>query len=239
VKDKIGINLMGRFGNQLFQYAFARGYARAHGCELETCDWIGRRVFDLNDPFISEEREVAGEEVVESGKVNVNLRCYAQNQKCADFYSREDVKGWFKIRDEVERGVTYVVPYVAIHLRRGDYLGSGYPVVGMESYLRALYVSDIGCDAISVYCDDFPRRTQGLASELGFLTDFIEMRNAEALLRANSSFSWWAATLGNGRVFSPVIDGLEGGKVHDKVTFVEGNHPKLADLGFISDIHLK
>ena len=40
----------GRFGNQLFQYAFARRYAETHGLELAVSDWVGRDLFALDDP---------------------------------------------------------------------------------------------------------------------------------------------------------------------------------------------
>ena len=40
----------GRFGNQLLQYGFLRMYAAEHGLALEAPDWIGRDLFDLNDP---------------------------------------------------------------------------------------------------------------------------------------------------------------------------------------------
>lgn len=43
----------GRFGNQLLQYAFVRFYARQHDLIAEFPDWIGRDIFDFDDPFPS------------------------------------------------------------------------------------------------------------------------------------------------------------------------------------------
>lgn len=43
----------GRFGNQLFQYAFLRVYAKRHGLRVETSPWIGRYLFGCADPPIS------------------------------------------------------------------------------------------------------------------------------------------------------------------------------------------
>lgn len=40
----------GRFGNQLFQYAFLSTYANAHGLKIETSPWVGQRLFGLTDP---------------------------------------------------------------------------------------------------------------------------------------------------------------------------------------------
>src|SRR5262249_3252503 len=44
---------LGRFGNQLLQYAYLRSYAETAGCGVETNDWIGRDLFQLSDPFVS------------------------------------------------------------------------------------------------------------------------------------------------------------------------------------------
>jgi tetratricopeptide (TPR) repeat protein len=40
----------GRFGNQLLQYACLRAIGAVHGLSIETPGWIGRWLFDLNDP---------------------------------------------------------------------------------------------------------------------------------------------------------------------------------------------
>jgi len=40
----------GRFGNQLLQYGFLRMYAAEYGLHVEAPDWIGRDLFDLDDP---------------------------------------------------------------------------------------------------------------------------------------------------------------------------------------------
>src|SRR6516162_4776310 len=42
----------GRFGNQIFQYAYLRLYAEACGAQIETGDWIGRDMFELSDPLV-------------------------------------------------------------------------------------------------------------------------------------------------------------------------------------------
>jgi hypothetical protein len=47
--SSLGLN--GRFGNQLLQYGVLRLYAQEHGLAAETPDWIGRDLFDLDDPL--------------------------------------------------------------------------------------------------------------------------------------------------------------------------------------------
>jgi hypothetical protein len=56
---------------------------------------------------------------------------------------------------------------------------------------------------------------------------------------ANSTFSFWAATLGNAKVYSPVIRGVRGGKPDAYAEFVEGNWPVMADNHPNTDLHLK
>jgi hypothetical protein len=41
----------GQFGNQLLQYAFLRLYAQEHGLDAQAPDWIGRDLFDRDDPL--------------------------------------------------------------------------------------------------------------------------------------------------------------------------------------------
>jgi hypothetical protein len=43
----------GRFANQLFQYAFLRSVARVTGAQYQAPQWIGQRLFDLDDPPVT------------------------------------------------------------------------------------------------------------------------------------------------------------------------------------------
>ncbi len=49
----IGKSWMGRFGNQIFQYAFLRICAKNSGAKIETAPWIGQTLFGHQDPPIS------------------------------------------------------------------------------------------------------------------------------------------------------------------------------------------
>jgi FkbM family methyltransferase len=46
----------GGFANQLFQYGFLKTYARKHDLRVETPEWIGQKLFGLNDPPIARSR---------------------------------------------------------------------------------------------------------------------------------------------------------------------------------------
>jgi hypothetical protein len=63
---------------------------------------------------------------------------------------------------------------------------------------------------------------------------------ADVVLRANSTFSWWAALLGRGRVFSPLVEDRIGDQT---VEFVEGNWPRMCDTkngsARLTDLHIR
>jgi hypothetical protein len=68
---------------------------------------------------------------------------------------------------------------------------------------------------------------------------FYRMMTAKVHFRANSTFSWWAATLGNAKVYAPIIRGMTGGKPDQYCAhFIEGNWPVMADCPQNSDLHL-
>jgi hypothetical protein len=221
----IGAHLIGRFGNQMFQYCWARKTAEQQGRELHTNAWAGQKIFQLNEPPLDGSEEMLPEH-------------YRQDQDSL-IYSRADARRWFAWRPEVEQSLS-IVPTLGLvaHWRRGDYLSLGYPVVGLSAFLSAVVGHGFGKETIGWSREESPHLHDGFTGELSFVPDFCRLMRARVLFRANSSFSWWAATLGNGRVFSPIIDGLQGGIEHDAVPFVEGNHPKLAELPFITDLHL-
>lgn len=125
-----------------------------------------------------------------------------------------------------------------MHYRRGDYASAGYPLVGRASVTAAMRKFGI-TESARVVSDEDVRTDQAFPGELSFVPDFITLMRAPVLFRANSSFSYWAAVLGHGRVFSPVITGLAGGVEHDNVPFIEGNSARLAGLPFVTELHLR
>jgi hypothetical protein len=80
---------------------------------------------------------------------------------------------------------------------------------------------------------------QQFGGNLGILPDWYRLLKAPILFRGNSTFSWWAATLGyHERVFAPVVEFRAGGQEHD-CDFVEGNWPRFASLDFVTDMRIK
>ena len=178
----------GQLGNQLFQYAYARAYAETFGAELRTPDWIGRDLFKDVD------------EKIMDAPGDVDLVGYFQQPEHLALLSRKKLKEWFQFKNP-----TSVPKYdLVFHKRRGDYLN--YPdfwaVVSDRSY--DLAAQEIGLNPAEAVTLDDSRGSDSM------LTDFFLMINCKVLFRANSTFSWWAATLGDCQVYSPQVGSLTG-----------------------------
>lgn len=234
--SKVNLKFIGRFGNQMFQYAFARGYAEASGSRLHTENWVGQALFEIDDPPIDQSLPRIPEESVGTVQSDVELFGYAQNQTCANYYAGK-YRDWFKIRPSIKAKLAdWSREVTAFHLRRDDYVNSTYPIVGRLSYETCVALNGLDEDVVAI-SDDYPS-TSCLPSNLAFFQDFYYLMTAKNMLRANSSFSFWAGALSSGRIFAPIITGKQGYQEHHDVPFVEGNWPRIAELGFITDIHI-
>lgn len=131
---------MGRFGNQIFQYAFLKTYAFRYNLKVETPPWIGQYLFGHQDPRISKKLPTVTEKDVRN---HTNILQYAEPK-----YQNVDFKGYFlfhtryyapykvyfrslfepvpEVKSIVKKGVTELLSnrktLVGLHLRRGDYL---------------------------------------------------------------------------------------------------------------------
>lgn len=139
----------------------------------------------------------------------------------------EDVRRMFELSAEVQHAYSSInLPfreqnYVAVHLRRSDYLKYGGDELGglnmtlpMSYYYRCLSLIEYSDSQPIVFVSDdieFARSQFGLRPNYYFesndeITDFQILLNASTIITANSTFSWWAAWL-NGRkdkvVFAP------------------------------------
>lgn len=235
----ITTNLIGGFGNQLFQYAFARAYAEQIEATLQTPPWVGQRIFDLIDPSVETALPERTLQELHPGETNVALRGYFQNQTALDHYSRADVRRWFRLRPwAVDVAADLPRHRLAAHRRVGDYVGLGFVIVSVQSYRRACEVHELAADDLVFVTEEQAQRMPDCdAAGVPFLPDFLRCMRAEVLLRGNSTFSWWAAALGTGRVFAPLVADLQSGE--RDVDFVEGNHPRCISYGDLTDLYLR
>lgn len=243
MKKVLNLRLLGRLGNGLFQYCHARAYAEKHGHELRFGDWIGRKIFDIpNHPQIQESYAEQISELSlqpEHADKSFEWKGYAQHQDCL-IYTRGQVREWLRFKKDIQQRLDdccIPVGGVVAHRRVGDLIGYGYPVVSKKSYEVA--AEQFGFDPwLMVFVtEENPIRCENFCCP-EFLPDFYRMMQASVLFRGNSCFSFWAAVIGDAQVFSPNIDGLEGGREHD-VKFSPGNHHRFANLAFVTDLHLQ
>ncbi|HLJ21285.1 MAG TPA: alpha-1,2-fucosyltransferase [Stellaceae bacterium] len=167
---------MGRFGNQLFQYGFLRLYGYVHGLRVEVPDWIGRWVFDLDDPYPEMPPLRPFDEKL--GKMGGFLRpgalpslanhdlrgylqCHTSHFRPYQAMFRDLFRPGSRLEPIVSRAIERLRglgrTIVAVHLRRGDYTGGELfwpaPASWYLDWLRAIWPS-LDAPVLYVASDD-------------------------------------------------------------------------------------
>jgi len=102
--------------------------------------------------------------------------------------------------------------YIAIHVRRGDYVNNPYytDLASTDYYEKAM--AEFPNENFMIFSDDikwcksrFGMYIKNIRYSEGKdeITDFNLMAGAKGLIMANSSFSWWAGYLNEGKVVAP------------------------------------
>lgn len=131
---------------------------------------------------------------------------------------------------------------VSIHIRRGDYVNNNFYVDLTKTDYYKNAIAYFPSETFLVFCAD---RQEGsddkkdqewcirFMDDLGLegrydmffgadeIEDFNAMASCKAHIMANSSFSWWTAYLGHGKVIAPKLwyaDGMERTKLLDSWT---------------------
>ena len=163
----------GRFGNQLLQYGFVALCARRHRLEVEVPDWIGRDLYDFDDPvpglplpsrretdadLLSALRGATG--IVE----NIDVQGYFCGSMADWGENAESFRAIYRLGRRVAPLVATAVArlrargrtLVAIQLRRGDF-GHGRfwtaPVAWYRSWLREIWTA-LAAPILYVASDD-------------------------------------------------------------------------------------
>lgn len=231
-------SLIGRMGNQAMTFLFAKAYAEAHGHDFQCSpppELRGAFMLDDIAPLTAHGLSQRNEFEL-NGEGDVDIRCYAQSQK-AMIYTKAWAQRTLRIRPEWLVLLEAQRPKFLIvgHRRVGDYAGYGYPIVSQASYERACERHGLEVNRLVMLTEETAMHCEGIPQSLSFLADFYAMMDANILLRGNSSFSWLAGLLGNGRVFSPIVEDKSG---EQDCEFVEGNWPRFCHLTNITDLHL-
>lgn len=146
----------GRFANNVFQYAFLRMYAQKHGMSIETSEWIGQKIFGLNDPPVSRRLPTVYDW---SNDINKALMPNASR-----VFKNTNIWGWFQyqtsyykafqkmfrsiftpvesIKNKLDRAVSKLrckgETVIGFHLRRGDYGKGDFYISPDKWYLQWL-----------------------------------------------------------------------------------------------------
>lgn len=220
----------GRFAHTVLEYILVRLYAEKHGFVLETPDWVGGAFFALNDPPQSgplppllfsrrilndlvsgtaERAPIADRDILSPLFLFEHKQAY-----------RQRVQSWLTPRrvwaphlaPAMERLRAAGNTVVALHIRRGDFVTSNYPITETAWYvdwLRAwwprfdrpvLYVASDDVAAVRHAFAEFHPLTRADVVEewagLDFLQDFHVLMNADVVgTSAASGFSVLAARL--------------------------------------------
>lgn len=233
----------GRFGNQLFQYAFLKLYALRNGLTLKVPPWQGEDLFGLSDSrsregelcdlaFDAFDNDDLALWEMDDPPRNVNFFGFFQEIPPSFKPHRTFLRRLFSLRDRKIREIQESArehlrsqkrTLVAVHIRRGDYVGNGTPetrIVPVEWYrdLLTVLLPQLDNPVVTVATDggaavrerfaDLPLLPADYFSAPGlteYWPDFYALREADVLLLCNSSFSRMAALLAeNGqRCFLP------------------------------------
>ncbi len=237
---------LGRFANQMFQYAALRGIAANNNVnycfpywkdsmndglgnmlktelfecfKMETVSDLNIQGIDPDRPFAPEESFKFNEKLFNDCPDWVSLYGFFQSEKYfknvehiirKDFTFKDEILGPC---DDMMQGVLEGGRVVGIHIRRQDYLTNpNHHFVGLDYYKKALskFPSDI---QVLVFSDDSKWcHEQDLFNDDRFMisendsgyVDMCLMTMCTDFIIGNSSFSWWAAWLGNrGNVIAP------------------------------------
>jgi len=216
---------MGELGNQLFQYAFLRTTARRLGVKFCCPEWIGDRIFMLNDQqervdslgditrFFEVSPHVCGyTKEAEEISDGTDVAGYFQSERYFD--NKEDVRRWYTFRPEcVEKaakryGFINFSESVSVSARLGDSyeeLRDRFPLYSIGFYEEAL--RKIKHKGHVLIFSDHQERARKFFRKLSRQKNVLFVDNENAVedlflisqchdnIITNSTFSWWGAWL--------------------------------------------
>ena len=152
------------------------------------------------------------EELYKHPKDNVNFLGYFQDELSFQLLTKhkQRILKWLTFKKEIDKPLKeYTKKYgswVGLHIRRGDYVKLGH-AVSLEQYNETL--NRVRKDRNVIVCSNDPQITSELQSSNvislknplpnipDYVFDFWLLKNAETVIGGGSTFSWWAAYLGN------------------------------------------
>ena len=214
---------LGRFGNQMFQYAFLRTQAEKLGVDFYCPKWIGDEIFHLNDKKnraeeIKDIKYFYNEPFCKDyDRRNIKILDHADisgNFESELNFDKEKVKNWFIFKEgkfKKLREKYHDIDFsdcIGLHLRFGDkHFGKEENKIVFtpnKSYYKKSLELFGKSKKILVFSDDVEYgkfSLKYLQYEFIFIEgnldyeDFYLMSKCKDLICTSSTFSWWAAYL--------------------------------------------
>lgn len=183
------------------EYLHSRFLPIRHLDDMRSFHWweISKKLYSLPDLYKHPED-------------NISLYGYMQDPLSLRLLIKHkaEILKLFRFRDEIESSYRALIkpyePFVALHVRRGDFVRLGYalPTSYYHDLLRKiqngrnLYVSS-NDPAVTDELKDFTpfKLKNPLPHVPDFVFDFWMIHHAQTVVGCGSTFSWWAAYLGN------------------------------------------
>lgn len=222
----------GRLGNQLFQYAAMMGFADALQCKLVLPPWEYAEYFEGKFPEGVAEQTAANSNLFEHKFEHDPEMLLRLQLHVADDCGLTDLLGyfqtekyWAKSRQLVRNALTFKKSFtdqlrrkywksfadhkkvIAIHIRRGDYVGnSNYAQLPITYFICALFkhFPDWQNHNIIIFSDDIGYckvhfdclENVAFAEGNHDIEDLALMSLCHHFILSNSTFAWWGAYLG-------------------------------------------
>lgn len=209
-------------GNRLFQYCWAREIAEKKGFYFKANpipgfpetynDILGVKFFE-NELMTPEVTQIFDMNKIYNHLGKITVCGYSQRY---EYYvnNKSNIKRWLKVENEN----LYEIPDeddIVVNVRLGDYVNLGWDLpidyyvemLNNEKYKNAYIICDEPENPklnklVSMGCIIKDNRNHG---SMKYIADFVFAKNAKTLIIANSTFSWWAAFLGESKVYYPCI----------------------------------
>jgi hypothetical protein len=235
------VNVIGGVGNQLFQIAAGYAYAKKYNKKLiiNPCGWFagqGTNPLEYKDTiFKNFQYDIPSQEnktPIQEKRFNydelpflegsVSLNGYFQSLKYFEEFKDEFIS--LLNLPEIDNNL---IPEVGVHIRRGDYLNKiDIHHVCYTDYFEYFF-EKFKDKYIKIFTDDpdcvakeFAKYTIDTLKSDPDIKDLAYMSKCKILVGSNSSFSWWAALIGNNESYFPskwFSDGREATDIyHDK-----------------------
>jgi len=215
----IEINYLGRFGNQLFQYAIGRVISEKKNLSVISGNYGDpeekeisifksseqeQRIIVQDNPLVIRGFKLDYDEIFEH---NGKYILYGYFQDYENILPYKDfIKSLYNFEKKKD---LYSDEFIAVHIRLTDYYTSGgsldmdyyMDVIEQSQKIPVIYTDDSNNPCIQIIKDTYNCKVHNNSSWI----DFVELSSYKHICISQSSFSWWAAWLSNAeKIYYPL-----------------------------------